>query len=323
MGARLARHWFLLLLCLGVFACLTWTDAVRSVVEPIPISLIVPATLFLNSWTLESGRLWRAVRQPGAVLLAVGATYGLLPLAGWWASGWFEAADLRLGLLVTTSVPCTLVSAVIWTRMAGGDDASALLVTLLTTCTSWLVTTGWLMLTTGASIELDPGPMMLRLLVTLVIPVALGQLARWPVALRALGTRRKVSLSILAQVFVFVTILQSLVLAADRLRAEATQTALVQVGFACLGLHLFAAGAGFWAGRWLGLARDGCIAVTFAGSQKTLPVGVLLIDAHFRAFPLAVVPLLFYHLGQLIVDTFIAHRLNEGNGREESEPLAA
>jgi hypothetical protein len=39
----------------------------------------------------------------------------------------------------------------------------------------------------------------------------------------------------------------------------------------------------------------------------------LLFERYYRdAFPLAVGPLLFYHVGQLIVDTFIAERLKAG-----------
>ncbi len=321
MRRFLLRHWFLILLCLGVLVAWSATEVVRAAVTPIPISAIVPATLFLNAWTLESGRLWRAARRPGAVLLAVAVTYGLLPVLGWlaggWASDWFQTPDFRLGLLVATSVPCTLVSAVIWTRLAGGDEASALLVTLLTTCTSWFATTAWLTMTTGTAVEIEAGPMMLRLLVTLVLPVAAGQLARWPEAWRAFANRRRVLLSILAQLMVFVTILQSVVMAAERLRSDGRGAWLVLAAIAavCVAMHLVAAAAGFWTGRALGLERERSIAVAFAGSQKTLPVGVLLIDAHFKAFPLAVVPLLFYHVGQLIVDSLIADRLRRTSPR--------
>ena len=53
-----------------------------------------------------------------------------------------------------------------------------------------------------------------------------------------------------------------------------------------------------------------CIGIAFSCSQKTLPVSLLLFDEYYKtAYPLAVVPLLCYHAGQLLLDTLIAQRL--------------
>jgi len=272
---------------------------------------------------LESRRLWHALVRPLPVLLAVAVTYGLLPGLGWAVSRLFETPDYRLGLLVVTSVPCTLVSAVIWTRRAGGDEATALIVTLLTIATSWLVTTAWLLVTTGAAVSVEAGPLMLHLFAFLIVPVALGQLGRWPAGPRAAATRFKLSISVLAQLLVVTIILKAVVMALDRLGTNVKDhvPALIGIALACVGMHLLAAAAGFWGGRLVGLDRGQCIAVAFSGSQKTLPVGVLLIDTSFPGFPLAVVPLLFYHVGQLLVDTLIADRFKAGKVLAEDEAM--
>ena len=53
------------------------------------------------------------------------------------------------------------------------------------------------------------------------------------------------------------------------------------------------------------------IGVAFSCSQKTLPVALFLFQTYYQeTFPLAVVPLLFYHVGQLILDTWIAEWLS-------------
>ena len=74
----------------------------------------------------------------------------------------------------------------------------------------------------------------------------------------------------------------------------------------CLGLHLAALFVAYHSGRWLGFARPERIAIAFASSQKTLPVALYLFEAYYRQYPLAVLPIAFYHVGQLILDTFIA-----------------
>ncbi len=77
----------------------------------------------------------------------------------------------------------------------------------------------------------------------------------------------------------------------------------------CIGTHLLALVLGMMSGRLLGMDRGSQVAVGFAGSQKTLPVSLYLFEMYFQAYPLAVVPMAFYHVGQLVVDTFIADAL--------------
>src|SRR4029077_524568 len=85
---------------------------------------------------------------------------------------------------------------------------------------------------------------------------------------------------------------------------------LVLAGGLALGLHLAGLASGLGSGRLLGFDRPDRIAVAFACSQKTLPVALFLFEAYFKqSYPLAVLPMICYHVGQLLLDTFIAERL--------------
>src|SRR5262249_12415324 len=98
----------------------------------------------------------------------------------------------------------------------------------------------------------------------------------------------------------------------DRLGGESISPnagSLATVAIICVLLHLAALLFGMWSSKGLGFDRANQIAVGIAGSQKTLPVSLILFDAYFAQFTLAVIPMVFYHFGQLIVDTFIADRL--------------
>src|SRR5262249_49173019 len=78
----------------------------------------------------------------------------------------------------------------------------------------------------------------------------------------------------------------------------------------CVGTHLAALLLGLGGSRALGFDRPDGIAVAFAGSQKTLPVSLFLFEAYYQGtYPLAVLSLLFSHVGQLVVDRFVAERL--------------
>jgi sodium/bile acid cotransporter 7 len=92
---------------------------------------------------------------------------------------------------------------------------------------------------------------------------------------------------------------------------------------------LLALVGGIWTGKLFRFDRASRIAIGFAGSQKTLPVSLALWELYFKQYPLAVVPLLFYHAGQLIVDTFVADQwenksppeASRGLGEDKDDPL--
>jgi sodium/bile acid cotransporter 7 len=71
-------------------------------------------------------------------------------------------------------------------------------------------------------------------------------------------------------------------------------------------VHTVAWFCGYGASHALGVAREDAIGVAFAGSQKTLMVG-LAIAIDFGG--LAVLPMVAYHVEQLIIDTVLAERL--------------
>jgi solute carrier family 10 (sodium/bile acid cotransporter), member 7 len=309
MRSSLRQHWFLLALAAATTGTLLWTEPICSLVSQLPPKLAVTLVLGFNAWTLESSRLWQSLRRPWYALLALTVTYGLLPALGWAASRWLTTPDFAVGVLIATSVPCTLAAATVWTRMAGGNEATALLVTLASTCTSWLVTTAWLSFTTGQDVELDRWTLMQDLAIYLIIPVSVGQLARLPARLRDFATRHRTELSVVSQCLILIIIMQAVADAAGRLRDGSRLhdwLDFATVALICTGIHAVGLVAGFCAATGLRFPKPERVAIAIAGSQKTLPIGLLIIRTSFPTFPLSVVPMLSYHILQLVVDSFVA-----------------
>src|SRR5262245_13653642 len=121
------------------------------------------------AWTMPTRSLAGELRRPWAALWALAISYGLVPILAWGLGRLPLSPDLRLGLLLTASVPCTLASCVLWTRLAGGNEATALVVVLAGTSSSWLITPLLLTWTTGTQVEFPVAEMMADLAVTLVV----------------------------------------------------------------------------------------------------------------------------------------------------------
>jgi solute carrier family 10 (sodium/bile acid cotransporter), member 7 len=80
-----------------------------------------------------------------------------------------------------------------------------------------------------------------------------------------------------------------------------------------LGVHWGTLLVGLMASRLLKMSRADQIAVGFAGSQKTLMVGLqICLEAGFH-----VLPMVAYHIGQLLIDTLVADHLRKTAGIDQ------
>ena len=307
----LAKRWLLLAMLLGVVLTVAFPWAVEPVTRFFEPRLVIAVALFLMAYTMPSRALLNELASPWAALWAIVISYGFVPAGGWLLGLFAPLPDLRIGLMLVASVPCTLASAVLWTRLAGGNEATALLTTMGTTFLSWGATTLWLTLTTGASIDFDSTRMMLDLVLTLIVPVGLGQLLRMDPRMALVATKQRTLLGVVSQLLILSIILKTAASVGGQIQDGTTPlpaAALVWSAVLSVALHLAALLFGFWSS--LGFDRPRRIAVAISCSQKTLPVSLFLFEKYYRtSFPLAVIPLLFFHVGQLILDTFIADRL--------------
>jgi sodium/bile acid cotransporter 7 len=238
-------------------------------------------------------------------------TWLIVATVGWQLLG----RELALGLLAAVAVPCTLASAAVWTRRAGGNDAVSIMVTVITNATCFLVTPFWLVQTTGQQAQLDAGPMITKLALVVVVPMTLAQLARLTRPVGRWALRRKTPLGVVAQTGVLAMVFFGSVQTAQRFGAGSTPPAvfaLITLLVAVVGIHVLGVFAGMWAARLAGCDRGDQIAVGLAGSQKTLMVGLqVAMESGFN-----IIPMVAYHICQLLIDTLIADRLRRRGGSE-------
>jgi sodium/bile acid cotransporter 7 len=310
LRAWLVRRWFLLLLAAGLSAAVAWPGAVRPWTAQLPMRLIVGLSLLLASWSLEGRQLGRALTRPLSIAFGLGISFAVLPLTAVLLGQLLTPTDLRVGLLIMLCVPCTLSSAVLWTRQAGGDDALALLIVIATNLLGWLATPLWLRACGPVAVDLDFATMMRSLALVLVLPVVLGQALRFAPGFAAFVTRHRGINGVVARVLIMLVLVAAAADAAAQADALSLAVVLTTLALASTA-HAVGLCGGFVGGSLAGLPAAERTAVAFAGSQKTLPVALFLYNAFYRdAYPLAVLPLLLYHAAQLILDTLIADRLH-------------
>jgi len=333
MFSFIQRNWFLvaLLILLPLGIALGREDSLPSlatVVHQVPTPLCTGGILFLMSLTLDTGKLVQSLRRPFPVVTACTVNMFLLPLMCLPLLGLQLTPDFRVGLLIAACVPCTMAAASVWTRKAGGNDAVSLLVTLITNASCFMVIPAWMELGRAAFGTADTadavsfGDMMVRLMLGALLPAMLGQIARRSSSIRVWVDSNKSLISNLAQSIILTLVFVSSFKGGQEFDFDGTgglpHEALLVVWGSCIVLHLAAALAAWWLAGLLQFAEADRRAVVFAGSQKTLPIGLLVAEA--TGMPFSIIPMLLFHGSQLFFDTWIASRLQK-RGVSELPPV--
>lgn len=268
---------------------------------------IVATVLFLMALPLDASAVWQAIRRPMPSFLAVIINMLAIPLMAWGCSLFFNDS-LAVGLLVAAATPCTLASASVWTRRAGGNDAISLIVTVVTNLFCFVLTPFWLWITTGTHVQsqaISFAVLGRTLALLVVLPMLVAQIVRAVPRVASWSMRQKVVLSSLAQVGILAMVfLGSVQMGATLARQSALQVAwsVPLVVVTVLAIHIGAFYLGWYAAKLARMHPGDQIAVAFAGSQKTLMVG-LRVSMELGA---SILPMVAYHVGQLIADTILS-----------------
>jgi sodium/bile acid cotransporter 7 len=306
------RRWFLIFLCLSLAVGFGLPGPLKLVAEGVPCDLVAAVVLFLMALPLDASSIWHSLRRPQGVLLAVAICYGLVPSVAWVMS-WGLPDELAVGIMIAATVPSTLASAAVWTRHAGGNDVICLQVTSITYLMCTVAMPWWLVQTTGQTVAIDPARMTTKLALLVVLPTIAGQLARLIPSLATWATQNKRRLSSIAQVGILAIVFVGSVTGGVQIRLGRTVDPLVWCALvaAIVALHVSMLVAGHLFGRLLGLSREDRIAVGFSGSQKTLMIGIYVAVGFYADLALAMLPMIIYHVFQLLFDTLVADRLRE------------
>ena len=324
MKAFLVRRWFLLTLAAALSAGFLGSARLLPLAGSAALRYsIVASVLFLMALPLEASVMWRTIRRPGPPLLGVAMNIVVLPLLTWLvvtATGdWLLSRDMGLGLLVAAAIPCTLASAAVWTRRAGGNDSVSIMVTVITNATCFLVTPFWLLQTTGKATEIDATQMIVKLALFVVLPMTVAQCVRLARPIGRWATCNTVPLSVIAQLGILSMVFLGAIQTGQRVAASGNRPILLEVIVVLLcviAIHVTILVCGMLISRLMGMDRREQIAVGFAGSQKTLMIGLQVsMELGFN-----IIPMVAYHVSQLFVDTLIADRLRcsaAASGREQ------
>lgn len=301
-----------LLATIGLASLLPVRGEAVPVAEGVSTAAIV-LLFFLNGVRLPRGEVLHGIRNwklQGANLAFCFAAMPLLGLLAQAATAPLVPATLALGFLFLGVLPSTVQSATAASSLAGGNVAASVVAAALLNLTGVIAAPLLFAALAGSAAQIH-GAAVLRIALILLLPFLAGQAAqRWlrPWVLAHRGAATFMDRSSIA-IAVYVAFSAAVVGGIWSL-LDARE---IGIAFGAVAALLALSFNGAWQlGRFLGLTRSDRITLLFAGAQKSIAVGAPLAATLFPSATagMVLVPILVYHMAQLILSAWIAPWLN-------------
>jgi len=272
---------------------------------------ILPIAIFMafliTGVTLDTSSFRTQLLQLKAPLAAMVSSLGFIPLISWLLAGLVFPLEYVVGVCIITTAPVTVVSGTVMTALGRGNISLSLFICVLGNFMGIFTIPFSLKLLIGGegNVDLPALNMLSSLVITVLVPVVLGNLARS--RLKAHLSRFKQAFSVFHQCIVLLIIFNAVAGSGENIRTAGDTLPLLLV-FIIL-LHALILSMNYGMSKIIGLDRPSTTAFTIHTSQKTLAVAYLVWSGYFaNQYPLALIPGIVYHLTQMIMDTFVAER---------------
>ncbi len=267
----------------------------------------------LNGLRIDRREVGRGLANLRFLLPLVAWVFGAMALAGWTvatAAGPWLAPEIALGFLFLGVLPSTVQSATSYTSLAHGNVALAVIAAAVLNILGVLLSAPLFALMAGGEQVRLGMDVIGRIALILVLPFAIGQMVQKP--LRGWIADQKARIVWIDRLVIALAVYVAFSGAVEQgvwHQLDLATWAAIMAGIALL---LVVGHSGAWAlGDLVRLPRQDRIAFLFSGAQKSVAVGVPLAAILFRpeVAGLVLVPLLIYHLLQLVVAAPLSTRL--------------
>lgn len=267
----------------------------------------------LNGLRLHRTEVIRGISNVRFLLPLVAWCFGAMALAGWGlsllASHWLPPL-VALGLLYLGTLPSTVQSATAYCSLAGGNVAHSVVAAALLNILGVFITAPLFSLMAGSAGTAFDIAGLEKVGAILLLPFVIGQLAQHRLGYivrehRMLATWMDRTMIAIAVYVAFSGAVEQGLWSKVGLLEWAVLIACV------IGFLAFAFGGAWLLGGSVGLERGDRIALLYSGAQKSIAMGAPLASVLFgpAIAGLVLLPVLVYHLLQLVLSAPLATRL--------------
>lgn len=324
------RYWFLACLILLIPIGIMVPDfglALKKSGWVIPV--FVGIMLGIAGFTMDTSSLVKQASNWRAVVPVLVSIYVFCPAVAYGLAKLLAPAGNQLflpAMMIMAAQAGSLASAIALTMMSGGNRELALICTLMSNGVTFLLTPFILKLSIGTDVSFHVGEMMLRMVYMVLIPIFAGQILRKYFLEKTEPIQPFIRIA--PQIIILMFVYTGFAAGAAELQKDANM--VLRFLIACALLHVILLCLNTFITGYLGFKWSERTAMILSGSQKTLPNGIYIWDTFFMPHgsvsalivhvPFGAVPLVLYHLFQLVIDTLLVPKFEQRNlGAEESK----
>ncbi len=273
-------------------------------------SFMIFFIFLFSGFIIEPDQIKAGIKDVKATTAALAVIVFAAPVVAYLLSFFPLETGVVLGLFIVAAMPTTLSSGVVMTGQAGGNMAHALFVTILSNCVSIvsipvILPLLLLSLKLETVLFIDQKAIFIKLLLLVLLPLTAGLFLKKTVL--PITMVRKKQLGIINQLIVICVVYMSLSGARQVLIAKsATFWEILPL---VVGFHLILLGISFGLSLFLNIDRGRREAVLFMGSQKTLPLAVMIQITCFPEYGTALLVCVLHHILHLMIDGYLATRI--------------
>ncbi len=272
--------------------------------------LIIVVIFLFSGFALSPEQLKGGLLDVKGIMLAFVIIFAVSPLA----AAVFSLAPLDtgivIGLFLIAIMPSTLSSGVVMTAAAGGNAGHALVTTICANTVSvftipYALSLLLMVIGESAAVTIDKAAIMLKIGVLVVLPLVVGMLLKHN--LSSLYNRFGSKINIVNQCMIIFIVWIAMSQTRSMLVGSGfTVGMIVTMVFLYHGLLLI---FGWLLIRLSRRKKGDRESILFMGSQKTLPLSVILQMSLFPQYSIALLVCVLHHIVHLVMDGYLVERL--------------
>lgn len=305
----LAKYWFFIGIAIVVVLAFNFPVIGEKIKQWHLLKTGIFIAFLITGLTLETKAIADEIRNIKVLSAAIISSLVLFPIITFLLANIFykNTLDFVVGACIIATAPATVASGTVLTAISRGNIPLSLFICIASNFVAIfsIPFSLNLLLQFSQNMDLPVFAMIKSLILIVLIPVIVGQLLR--MRLKHLVAPYRKLFSIFAQLIVLLIIFNAVSSSTSKISQMGYKIIFV-FAFMIL-LHTIILLLNFGLSRLMRLNMPSMAAFTIHTSQKTLTVSYIVWAGYFASdLPLALIPPIAYHLTQMIMDTFLAHR---------------
>jgi sodium/bile acid cotransporter 7 len=312
------RNWFLLALAgLAAVTLMDGTDTVARAGKGLKLyratDVAISLIFFLSGLILKKEQIRAGISDLKGTVLALCLIFVVAPFIAFVIASFPLDSGVKIGLFLVAVMPTTMSTGVVMTGAAGGNIAHSLLITVVANSMSIVTIPLALALLLGlgggaSSVPIEKGRLMLQMGMLVLAPLLIGLFLR-PKS-RPLPRFLQKGIPVFNQCLILTIVWMGLSGAKAAVLESGSEMVLIL--FLTFLFHALLLAASFAVVRVFRIEPGRRESVIFMGSQKTLPLAVMLQVTLFPQYGVALAFCVFHHFVHLMMDGYLVGRLNRG-----------